>query len=144
MSRRSFTPSEANRTLPLVRRIVADVLARGSEARRLVEKADGADAETARARLRVLDLEIRGLLEELERIGCSYKDWGFETGLVDFPGEIDGRSVLLCWRSDEDSVRYYHAPEAGFAGRMPIPRRLLEEAGSETGAPETPGKRSRG
>jgi hypothetical protein len=144
MSRRSFTPADANRTLPLVRRIVADVLARGGEARALVAKADGADAETAQARLRVLDLEIRGLLEELERIGCSYKDWGFETGLVDFPGELDGRSVLLCWRSDEDSVRYYHAPEAGFAGRMPIPRRLLEEDGSETGAPETPGKRSRG
>ena len=144
MSRRSFTPAEANRTLPLVRRIVTDVLARGSEARALVGKVEAGEAEGPQARLRVLDLELRELMQELERIGCLYKDWGFETGLVDFPGEIDGRSVLLCWRSDEESVRFYHAPDAGFAGRKPIPRRLLEEDGRETGSPETPGKRSRG
>ncbi|HVS12041.1 MAG TPA: DUF2203 domain-containing protein [Planctomycetota bacterium] len=144
MSRRSFTPAEANRTLPLVRRIVVDVLARGSEARALADNVEPGEVETAQARLRVLELEIRDLLEELERIGCSYKDWGFETGLVDFPGEIDGRSVLLCWRSDEESVRFYHAPDAGFAGRKPIPRRLLEDDGRETSAPETPRKSGRG
>jgi len=144
MSRRSFTPAEANRTLPLVRRIVADVLARGSEARGLADRVEAGEVETAQARLRVLDLELRELMEELERVGCLYKDWGFESGLVDFPGEIDGRSVLLCWRSDEESVRFYHAPDAGFAGRKPIPRRLLEEDGRETGSPEAPGKRHRG
>jgi len=144
MARRTFTPGQANRTLPLVRRIVADVLARGSEARALVERIEAGEAEGPQARLRVLDLELRELMEELERIGCLYKDWGFESGLVDFPSEIDGRSVLLCWRSDEDEIRFYHTPDAGFAGRKPIPRRLLGGAPREPGASEAPGKRSRG
>jgi hypothetical protein len=125
MVKRSFTPAEANRTLPLVRRIVSDILARGKELRELASREDPRDA---RARLGVLEGEIRELAEELERIGCSYKDWGFEAGLVDFPSEIEGEPVLLCWRTDEDRVGWYHTPEEGFAGRTPIPESLLEEA----------------
>jgi hypothetical protein len=60
-------------------------------------------------------------MKELEEIGCSYKDWSFELGLVDFPSIIDGKEVLLCWRSDEESVKYYHGLLEGFAGRKPIP-----------------------
>jgi len=124
MPRRRFTPAEANRTLPLVRRIVSDILARGKELRALAKSRDAANAQ---ARLGVLEGEIRELAEELERIGCSYKDWGFEAGLVDFPSEIEGEPVLLCWRTDEDRVSWYHTPEAGFGGRTPIPESMLEE-----------------
>jgi hypothetical protein len=41
-------------------------------------------------------------------------------GLVDFPAMIDGEEVLLCWRSDEPEVLYYHGLEDGFAGRKKI------------------------
>lgn len=122
MVRHSFTPEQANRTLPLVKRIVGDLLAKGQELRALARRPnDAASVERAP----VLEREIRDLLGELERIGCSYKDWGFEHGLVDFPGEIDGARVLLCWRSDEAEVSWYHPHDAGFAGRKPIPERLL-------------------
>lgn len=40
-----------------------------------------------------------------------------ESGLVDFPGEIDGRSVFLCWRLGEDEVAWYHEEQAGFSSR---------------------------
>ncbi|MBK8179453.1 MAG: DUF2203 family protein [Planctomycetes bacterium] len=73
-----------------------------------------------------LDLRIRELQLELERIGCSYKGWGFDLGLVDFPGLIAGENVLLCWRSDEPAVVWYHSAEGGFAGRKPIPEEQLE------------------
>lgn len=122
MVRHSFTPAQANRTLPLVKRIVADVLAKGRELREL---SGGSQAATVGERVPVLERELRGLLGELERIGCSYRDWGFEYGLVDFPGELDGEAVLFCWRSDEPEVAWYHTPEGGFAGRRPIPEKLL-------------------
>ncbi|MCK6444941.1 MAG: DUF2203 domain-containing protein [Planctomycetes bacterium] len=122
MVRHSFTPEQANRTLPLVKRIVADVLEKGRELRELARRANDASAIE---RVPVLERELRGLLTELERIGCSYRDFGFEHGLVDFPGEVDGESVLLCWRSDESEVAWYHTPDGGFAGRKPIPERLL-------------------
>lgn len=118
-----FTPREANRTLPLVKRIVGDILDRGRELRALMPKRSR--PENAR-RVREIELELHGLMRELERIGCFYKDWGFEAGLVDFPARIQGREVYLCWRSDEDRITWYHDVEAGFQGRRPIPGGLLE------------------
>lgn len=123
MVRHLFTPAQANKTLPLVRRIVADILRTGRELRSF---ADTELEGEALVRFRSLRGELRSLMEELERIGCSYKDWGFDAGLVDFPGEVDGEKVLFCWRSDEEAVRWYHTREGGFAGRMPIPAELLE------------------
>ena len=123
MVKHSFTPAEANRTLPLVKRVVGDILEAGRELRAL---AKAPSEEGQRAEIATREARIRELAEELERIGCSYKDWGFEMGLVDFPSEIGGTEVLLCWRSDEERLEWYHTPEAGFAGRTPIPRELLE------------------
>jgi hypothetical protein len=115
---RSFTPEEANRTLPLVKRIVADILEKGRELRTLAPRQR---ERNARARMQILEAELRALLGELQAIGCEYKDFGFELGLVDFPARLDGVDVLLCWRSDEPAVSWFHPPEAGFAGRRPIP-----------------------
>jgi hypothetical protein len=127
MVRHRFTPAEANRTLPLVKRIVADILERGRALRELAPDHGGRGDREIRVRISALEGELLELAGELERIGCSYKDWGYEAGLVDFPSEIGGRPVLLCWRSDEERVGWYHTPEAGFAGRTRIPAHLLED-----------------
>ncbi len=123
MVRRRFTPTEANRTLPLVRRIVEDLLIFGRELQKISQRPNQTGA---RERSGELDARMRDLQQELARIGCSYKDWGFELGLVDFPGEIAGENVLFCWRSDEPAVVWYHTSEGGFAGRRPIPEELLD------------------
>lgn len=70
---------------------------------------------------------MQALFDELEELGCFYRDWNFEKGLVDFPAIIDGQEVLLCWRSDEPELLYYHDYAAGFAGRKPIPREYLDD-----------------
>ena len=115
-----FTPKEANRTLPLVKRIVADIQSRGQELMRLAEELGDDAAEDPRIK-KLID-ELNEFMEELSEIGCSYKDPNFALGLVDFPSVIGGEEVLLCWRSDEPTVAFYHAPEAGYAGRKPIPQ----------------------
>lgn len=120
-----FTPAEANRTLPLVKRIVADILERGKELRALIEQGGDTPNEEAERETNRLENELHELMRELMRIGCFYKDWGFEMGLVDFPAELDGRTVLLCWRSDEESVTWYHPVDGGFAARQKIPAELL-------------------
>jgi hypothetical protein len=125
MFERTFTPFEASRTLPLVKQIVADILSKGKEHRALVED-DAPETVEKGDRKTVLESELDELFKELEELGCSFRDWGFEIGLVDFPSEIEGRPVLLCWRSDEPTVGFYHAPDAGYAGRKPIPRQLLD------------------
>lgn len=135
MSGRLFTPAEADRTLPLVRRIVADILERAGEMRELASAPQDPDAERRR---RELERGLETCLRELRSIGCEYKDWGFDKGLVDFPARIDGRPVLLCWRSDEPRVAWYHAPDAGYAGRTPIPAELLGAVPRESAERGTP------
>jgi len=72
-----------------------------------------------------LDGQIKALMAQLEDRGCYYKDWNFEIGLVDFPAIIHGQQALLCWRSDEPAVAWFHGYEEGFAGRRPVTRELI-------------------
>ncbi|MCK6605323.1 MAG: DUF2203 domain-containing protein [Ignavibacteriaceae bacterium] len=121
--KRYFTPQEANRTLPLVKKIVYDILDEGKHVKEFDFTTPEQLQENPEMRER-LD-RIKSYIEELAEIGCFYKDWNFTIGLVDFPSVIDGRDVLLCWRSDEEYVSYYHDYESGYIGRKRIPEALL-------------------
>ncbi len=114
-----FTPAEARRTLPLVKKIVKDILDTSREMRLLAEELNGkieSDPD-----IQKLGADIEGFLAELEEIGCFFKDWNFTIGQVDFPSVIDDREVFLCWKNDEDDIRFYHDAQEGYAGRKPIP-----------------------
>jgi hypothetical protein len=57
--------------------------------------------------------------EAIRELGGIVKDP--QAGLVDFPALREGEEVLLCWRVDEDEIRYWHSLEGGFAGRRELP-----------------------
>jgi len=129
-----FTVEEANRTLPLVRRIVEDVVQSHRRWREkilefdLVTSTDRAGdhpdrAETLEREAQALALEIDGFQRELEALGIQLKDR--RLGLVDFPCEMHGRTVLLCWRREEPEVRFWHEVDAGFSGRQPLTPSLV-------------------
>lgn len=124
MFHRFFTPQEANKRLPLIKKIVSDILDKGAVLRELLPKYEGQELPLEGE---MLQLEIEGLMRELKHLGCFYKDWDFKIGLVDFPAIINGEEVFLCWRSDEPQVIWYHGLEDGYAGRTPIPDELLEK-----------------
>ncbi len=119
-----FTPAEARRTLPLVKKIVQDILDTTKEMRLLADEignnVEGDD------RIKKMASDVDKFMNELEEIGCYFKDWNFRIGLVDFPGLIDGREVFFCWKSDEEDIEFYHELEEGFSGRKPIPLELIE------------------
>ncbi len=119
-----FTPAEARRTLPLVKKIVRDILDTSKEMQLIAEEI-GINAE-GDDRIKKLASDVDEFMTELEEIGCYFKDWNFRIGLVDFPGLIDGREVFFCWKSDEEDIEFYHELEEGFTGRKPIPRELIE------------------
>lgn len=117
-----FTPKEANQRLPLVKKIVFDIHIKAAQFRAIMDKiTSGKVPGDALA----LQAEIEGLMSELEDLGCYYKDWDFKMGLVDFPAIIEEKQVLLCWRSDEPRIIWYHGWEDGFAGRKLIPQHFL-------------------
>jgi len=120
-----FTPTEAKKTLPLVKRIVKDILDTSNEMRLIADEIGGKAEEDPR--IQKLADDIENFMSELEEIGCYFKDWNFQIGLVDFPAIIEGKEVFLCWKSDEDDIMYYHEMEAGFAGRKIIPPEELSD-----------------
>ena len=127
--RTTYTVESANKTLPLVRKIVGDAVRdywcwqekvrryeEVSATRRIGEPNE--EAERLEKETQELATQIEGYVAEIRQLGVEMK--GLDTGLVDFPSEIDGHPVLLCWQLGEDSVQYWHEPEAGFAGRKPV------------------------
>lgn len=124
-----FTAEQANRTLPLVRRIVQDIVDSHRLWRErileldLVASAAGAGEPDERhlaleREVQALAREIDAFERELSELGVALKDR--RLGLVDFPAELYGRQVLLCWRLGEPEVQYWHDVDAGFAGRQPL------------------------
>lgn len=127
--KRSFTVEQANKTLPLVRKIVEDVVRQHRVWREkileldLVASSSRADeprdrAEKLEREAQEIATEIDGYQRELDELGILLKDR--RLGLVDFPSEMGGRRVLLCWRLGEAEVQYWHAEDAGYAGRQPL------------------------
>ncbi|HEU4763127.1 MAG TPA: DUF2203 domain-containing protein [Gemmatimonadales bacterium] len=132
---RIFSVAEAERTLPLVRRIVLDLQAEYPLWREAVGRFELASAqvppgggETAELRAAQDDVvarahRINGYLTELEQIGCIFK--GFEAGLVDFHALREDRLVFLCWRLGEARITHWHELDAGYAGRQPLDQPML-------------------
>ena len=129
-----FTVDLANRTLPLVSRIVQDIVNGNARWQEAIAELDVVSAEARtelpdpriaalEKRARQLVQEIEGCEAELEKLGIQLKDR--RSGLIDFPSELDGRRVLLCWRLGEPSVQFWHDENAGFAGRRPLSPTLV-------------------
>jgi hypothetical protein len=137
MRRRIFEPSEANRAIPLVARIVEDIVREYRELSALAEEyrtLRSADDRTGDGQTRLNDLKggmaartevIDEFVRELQEIGCEMKDLGL--GVVDFPSVLDGRTVSLCWRLGEERVEHWHELTEGFEDRRPLPVPVLEE-----------------
>lgn len=77
-------------------------------------------AERAKAEQRAKDA-----LAEIDSIGVQVKD--IDIGLLDFPCDVEGRTVLLCWKMGEESITHWHSIEEGFAGRKPIDERIARK-----------------
>jgi hypothetical protein len=129
-----FTVDHANRTLPLVRRIVEDIVREHRRWQGAIVELDllisGVRADLPNPRAVALEREIQVIASdidlfqgELEALGIQLKDR--RIGLIDFPSEMDGRRVLLCWKLGETSVQFWHDETAGYAGRQPLSPTLV-------------------
>lgn len=73
----------------------------------------------------LLRLRTRGLVDQMQA-DAAWLDArdivlrDISTGLLDFPAELDGQPIWLCWRLGEASVTAWHPIDAGFAGRRPL------------------------
>ena len=116
-----FRVAEANRSLPLVKRIVRDIVNAHQRATQLqgkIEAAKGAAAAALQSQADAAMADLQEYVDELSGLGIELKD--YETGLIDFPGRHQHRDVYLCWRLGEEKVEYWHELHTGYPGRHSI------------------------
>jgi hypothetical protein len=120
-----------NFTLARARELMPAVLRRGSElveVRANLVELQAALAKGARTPLGGLP-EAKACQARLSELLAWFPDQGldlkgFAPLLLDFPAELDGEAVLLCWLEGEPELGWYHKLAHGFAGRRPIPAGL--------------------
>ena len=114
---RAFTLAEAHKLMP-------DVLARADqlvEARACLVEVQSALETGVPSPLGGLP-EAKGYQAQLSELIGWFTDEGLELKgiaplLLDFPSELDGEPVLLCWLEGERELGWYHKLAHGFAGR---------------------------
>jgi hypothetical protein len=137
MSDRTFTLDEAQSLLPVLesllrtaiggKRIMEEVEAEMQSLNHRIFLNGGTHVDVvavARRKAERVKAEQRAkdALAEIDSIGVQVKD--LDIGLLDFPCEVEGRVVLLCWRTGEHSITHWHGTDEGFAGRKPIDERI--------------------
>ena len=139
MSEKTFTLDEAHSLLPVLESLLRTAIS----GKKLMEEVEaemqslsqriflngGTHVDvvaTARRKAERTKAEQRAkdALAEIDSIGVQVKD--LEIGLLDFPCEVEGRVVLLCWKMGESSITHWHSPEEGFAGRKLIDERIAK------------------
>jgi hypothetical protein len=120
-----FSVADANRALPLVGRVVSDIVVQYRELERLQRQRRKYIRQDRREEVTALDRRavqgaqrLNDLVNEVNAIGCELKDW--QSGQVDFRTLYKGREVYLCWKLGEVSVRHWHELYAGSVERRPI------------------------
>ncbi len=122
---RIFTLSEANRLIPQLERHLS-AIRHGKSV--LIGVKDEIKKASANAQLGggsfAGPLYIRALeqigehLHAIQELGVLVKD--LDMGLCDFPFQLNGRIVYLCWKHGESEIRWWHDIDSGFAGRQPL------------------------
>lgn len=118
-----FTADEANQLIPRLEALVRKLQANAARARaRAAEAGPSADLEQlsrSDPQLRTAMREMSKIAEEIQDLGCFLKD--IDLGLVDFPGEINGETIFLCWQYGEPRLVAWHPIDEGFSSRRPLP-----------------------
>jgi hypothetical protein len=132
VSKRLFTPAEANSALGDVRPAAERLVAVRARMRELVEVQEtlvtaiggngggyaASDFNAAQTELEQLAEQAAAAVGELEELGVVVKD--VDLGLLDFPALHEGEEIELCWHVGEDAVEHWHRVGEGYAGRKPI------------------------
>jgi hypothetical protein len=137
MPDRNFTLEEAQSLLPVLESLLRTAIA----GKKVIEEVDAEQqalshriflnggmfldvVPLARRKAERMKAEQRAkdALAEIDSIGVQVKD--IDIGLLDFPCEVEGQIILLCWNLGEKSITHWHGTQEGFAGRKPVDERI--------------------
>jgi len=139
MADRSFTLDEAQSLLPVLESLLRTAI----DGKKLIEAVDAELQDLAhrvflsggllvniiqvarrKAEREKTIQRVKDALAEIDATGVQVKD--LDIGLLDFPCQVEGRTVLLCWKLGEKGITHWHDTSEGFAGRKPIDEKIAK------------------
>jgi hypothetical protein len=139
MADRSFTLDEAQSLLPVLESLLRTAI----DGKRLIDAVDAELQDLAhrvflsggllvniiqvarrKAEREKTIQRVKDALAEIDATGVQVKD--LDIGLLDFPCQVEGRTVLLCWKLGEKGITHWHDTSEGFAGRKPIDEKIAK------------------
>lgn len=120
-----FTVPEARAELARLRPVLDELVRLRADAAELAASLRPGGRETALGGMpewKAAQARLDDLMTTVQRTGAELK--GFAPLLVDFPAEVDGVDVLLCWLEGDPELCWYHRVDLGFAGRRRLPDRV--------------------
>jgi arsenite methyltransferase len=113
-----FTVDEARAELQKLRPVLDEIVGLRADAAELAAAmAPGGQATNLGSlpELKAAEARLDELMTTVQQTGVDLK--GFAPLLLDFPSEMAGTSVLLCWLEGETELAWYHRRDLGYMGR---------------------------
>ncbi|MEU7476058.1 DUF2203 domain-containing protein [Lentzea sp. NPDC042327] len=107
-----FTLDEARAELTRLLPVLDEIVRLRADA---AELASGTTSLGGLPEFKAAQARLDELMESVQQTGAELK--GFAPLLVDFPSQLDGVPVLLCWLEGDRTLDWYHRADLGFAGR---------------------------
>ncbi|MFT7840996.1 DUF2203 domain-containing protein [Saccharothrix sp. BKS2] len=117
-----FSVPEAREELARLRPVLAEIVGVRADAAELAASLREGGRRTDLGGLpefKAAQARLDDLLAGVQATGAELK--GFAPLLVDFPADLDGVPVLLCWLEGDEGLDWYHRADLGFAGRRRLP-----------------------
>ena len=117
-----FTREQARRELDGLRPVLDELVVVRADVVELSAALTAGGPPTALGGLpewKAAEARLNELMTEVQQTGAELK--GIAPLLIDFPGDLDGVPVLLCWLEGEAELGWYHRLDLGFAGRRRLP-----------------------
>jgi hypothetical protein len=113
-----FTPAEARKELAALRPVLEELVVVRADVVELAAALSVGGRPTTLGGLpewKAAEARLNELMTQVQQTGAELK--GVAPLLVDFPADLDGVPVLLCWLEGEAELAWYHRLDLGFAGR---------------------------
>lgn len=117
----TYTVEQARSVLAALRPVIEDLIAIRADAAELTAAVQHGAASPLGGlpELKAAQARFDELLSTLAAADVQIK--GIAPLLLDFPAELDGVPVLLCWLEGDLELTWYHRVDLGFPGRRRLP-----------------------
>jgi hypothetical protein len=121
-----YTPEQANDLLPEIKKRLIKIINKRNEIVMIQNElnsiiSDNRSFEIFFGKKNELNRIISSLykeIEEVEELGVLIKS--LDEGLVDFASKRFDEEVWLCWKVEEETIKFWHGKNEGFIGRKPL------------------------